>query len=826
MAFTTLRLNGREYLSKYFMRLSIPSVLCAFCLMCAALLAPMTKSAHAESVSTSTPAGLNAAQAKQLINVLTDEAQRTQFITTLQNLTAAQQTQQHKTLLELINTNLSDFGELALTQLDILHQNIIDFGVISPWLYQLFHDDDLQASILQTMLRVLIMLGGSFLLFYGTRFALRPLHRRMEARAQAHDQTIILQTARKIEENETAAETEANTPSAAALHATPAPQRQASSDDEDNDTDLTEDLRLAAESLRRQGALTQLMICLKRAPYTLAASALHIISILMFPLTALLIQLIDPARSPEISHAIWSIAWLVGIGLGVWSILLRAILAPQEPWLRLCILRDQTSAFLYTYLHRIGALIAWGFATLHVLKDLSLPEPVSNGLGKIFLLLVHLCIAAMIIHARGMVQKACKRISKANKHLQSIMPLVSRSWWIVALFFDFALWLVWAADIAGGYQLILKFFLRTCAALIIVRVISILFYGGLERFMRTLETWNLNPETLTRIHRYHPAATSLIRAIMFVITLLALAIAWGAPIYRVIGQNTLGARSLQAAVTIILALVIGVIAWELANITIENHIRKLGTQNDRDTKARIARLKTLTPMFRILLLLILAVIIGLTVLSQLGIDTGPLIASASIFGVALGFGSQKLVQDFISGIFLLLENALTVGDSVTLNGTYGVVERLSLRSVHVRANDGSMNIFSFSSLNQVTNYNRDFSRAMIIAVVDIGTDTDAVVAIFREIAQELRVDPAFKDLIIADFALWGVSAIGESSVTVRGVYPTITSGRWAVEWEFNRRMKKHFEEKGISYPKDVIDIQGPALDALTATNAKASPPSA
>ncbi|MUH02029.1 mechanosensitive ion channel [Bombella sp. ESL0387] len=787
---------------RHFTGLFVRSLLPALLVACLALFGSLpARALAADAPAPATTTGLSADQARQLISVLSDDAQRQKFLTTLQNLTQAEPQAKHASVIDLARENIALFGDRALQQLHILHQSIIDFGAIAPWVQALVHDPALQARVGHIALRVVIMLVCSYLLFFGVRIILRPLYRRISSMAKKHDHMVFQQEAEKLHKTRAEA-TEAATDTA----------RTAATHNEQTKEEAAATQASLEDSLRHQGALTQLMLCLRRAPYTLACALLELITICTFPLIALLMGVLDPAPSTEAAHAIWSISWLIGIGLGVWTLVLRIFLAPQTPWLRLSILRDSSSTFIFRYFRQIGVILAWGFSLLAMLHAMAMPIAVSSGLQKLLLLAVHLFLAVMIIRSRKRVQHACQHIGAANRRLQSIMALVSGSWWIVALFFDFALWLVWAADIDGGYQLILQIFVRTLVALVAVRIVSILAYGGLERFMRALDSWNLNEETLFRIRRYYPAATTVIRLVMAVLTILALALAWGAPVYILLGHDTLGPRIFQAALTILVALVIGILAWEVANVTIEHHIRRLGEQDSRDVQIRIARLQTLTPMFRILFLLVLAVIIGLTVLSQLGIDTGPLIASASIFGVALGFGSQKLVQDFISGIFLLLENALTVGDSVTLNGTYGVIERLSLRSVHVRANDGSMNIFSFSSLSQVTNYNRDFSRAMILATVDIDSDTDQVAAILVEIGKEMRNEEAYRDLILADFDLWGVSAIGTSSVSVKGVYPTTNAGRWTVEWEFNRRMKKRFEQAGIQYPRDVVDIQGPALE--------------
>lgn len=753
----------------------------------------------AQATTTPAPAGphIDAAQAKQLIGVLNDDAKRKQFVTTLSNLTAAQtSTAQKASLPDQVLTNLSSFGSRTMIQLRVLHQNALNFREIIPWVQHVWQNKSTQSQISCVLLRVALMIVGSFVLIQVMRLLLKLPRNKLDELAKDHDRLQFHREADKL-----------RAASAANAKAEKAEAEDDSSEDQKTSTDAAQpDFE---DQLRRQGALSRLLISLHRFPYTFGNAVLDGLIILMFPLTALLIQSLDPAPTDETLQSVWSIAWISGIGLGLWTILIRALLAPKQPWLRLTVLQDNVAKFLYYSFLHLATVLAWGYTALIVLHHCTLPPDVSLSLEKLLVLVVHAMVAIMILRARGMIKHVCDRVTTRSPRLAPLMRVIARCWWVVALFFDVALWLVWAANIQGGYDVILRIFVRTCVALVLMRVLSILAYGGLSRIVHALTDSTLTHETQNRILRYYPVAQRLLAVVIAVLTALSLAVAWGAPIYSVFGEHTLGGQLFSSIITIIIALVVGVVAWEVVNVAIENQIRRLGQKDSVEQQNRMARLRTLQPMFRILLLVVLVIVIGLTVLSQLGINTGPLLASASIFGVALGFGSQKLVQDFISGIFLLMENALTVGDSVTLNGTYGVIEKLSLRSVHIRANDGSMNIFSFSSLGQVTNYNRDFSRAMIIVEVGYDVDTDVAVQALLDIAQDMRKDPNFSSDIIDDFQLWGVSALNDFSVTVRGTFPTTTSGRWPVEWEFYRRVKKTFEERGITipFPTRTINLQ-------------------
>src|SRR6185437_15003029 len=146
--------------------------------------------------------------------------------------------------------------------------------------------------------------------------------------------------------------------------------------------------------------------------------------------------------------------------------------------------------------------------------------------------------------------------------------------------------------------------------------------------------------------------------------------------------------------------------WEGANGAIERRLQG-------KPSASSARLRTLVPVLRSALFVVTVTIVGLTALSEIGVNIAPLLAGAGIVGIAVGFGSQKLVQDVITGLFLLLEDAMQVGDFVTVSGLSGTVENLSIRTIRLRADDGAVHLVPFSSVSSVTNANRGIGNANI-----------------------------------------------------------------------------------------------------------------
>jgi small-conductance mechanosensitive channel len=195
---------------------------------------------------------------------------------------------------------------------------------------------------------------------------------------------------------------------------------------------------------------------------------------------------------------------------------------------------------------------------------------------------------------------------------------------------------------------------------------------------------------------------------------------------------------------------------------------------------------------------VIALVVVLTGLSELGVNIGPLLAGASIFGVALGFGSQKLVQDFITGMFLLMENAMQVGDWVTLAGVSGTVEYLSIRTVRLRGSDGSLYTVPFSSVSTVNNTNRGLGNAAVKVNIVFGEDVDLAIATLKEIGAALREDEKYKDGILSDFSFWGVDGVDGSAVTLAGQIQCRDTARWGVQREFNRRILDQFSARGIA----------------------------
>ena len=340
------------------------------------------------------------------------------------------------------------------------------------------------------------------------------------------------------------------------------------------------------------------------------------------------------------------------------------------------------------------------------------------------------------------------------------------------------------------------------------RVVAIVIFGAMARL------FNVQGDTAKSLvqehaYRYYPLLRRIVSWIIGIVTALALLQVWGVDVGELFQTGSIGHRLASALVTIGVAAGIALVVWEGANVAIEKRLDRWTTSGDL---VRAARLRTLLPMLRSVLFCVIALVVVLTGLSEIGVNIGPLLAGASIFGVALGFGSQKLVQDFITGMFLLMENAMQVGDWVTLAGVSGTVEYLSIRTVRLRGSDGSLYTVPFSSVSTVNNTNRGLGNAAVKVNIVFGEDVDLAIATLKEIGAALREDEKYKDGILSDFSFWGVDGVDGSAVTLAGQIQCRDTARWGVQREFNRRILDQFSARGIAIAAGVrLTSPGPAI---------------
>ncbi|HET6370892.1 MAG TPA: mechanosensitive ion channel family protein [Nitrospiria bacterium] len=187
-------------------------------------------------------------------------------------------------------------------------------------------------------------------------------------------------------------------------------------------------------------------------------------------------------------------------------------------------------------------------------------------------------------------------------------------------------------------------------------------------------------------------------------------------------------------------------------------------------------------------------------LDQVGVNVAPLIAGAGIAGLAFGFGAQNLVRDVISGFFMILEDQVRVGDVAIINGTGGLVEAITFRTIVLRDLAAVVHVFPNGSITTLSNMTKVWSAYVIDVGVAYKEDTDKVAEVMRQVAEELRQDPTFAPKIMEPIEIFGVDNFGESEVTIKARLKTLPIEQWNVGREYRRRLKKAFDAQGIEIP--------------------------
>lgn len=541
---------------------------------------------------------------------------------------------------------------------------------------------------------------------------------------------------------------------------------------------------------RRVAALT----LLRRLPLVLARLLLDLLPVLAFAVVGHIVAMSALGGTEPSRLVVLTMVDAYAISAGTMSFV-RMMLSPDGRRLRLLRVSDATAVWAARWIRRLIVVAVFGYAIAEVGLALGMSQPAHDGLLKIAGLINHVFMGVMVLQKRRAVKNLLRAPAGATGPLARLRNALAPVWHWIALFFLVAIWVAWAIEIPNGYGVVLRFFVSIVVVLVAARLVLIVLLGLLERAGHVKpELAERYPGLETRLALYHPAVRSVARAIVYLCAALALLAIWGVPLLSWFANSLLGRRLAAGLGTLALTLFLAVAAWEAVNAAMQAHLARLTREQQ---VSRSARLRTLLPLLRSALLVTIVVIAGLTALSQIGINIGPLLAGAGIVGVAIGFGSQKLVQDLITGIFLLLENAMQVGDWVTVSGLSGTVEALSVRTIRLRASDGSVHIIPFSSVTSVTNTNRGIGNAAVSVTVPYAEDTDRVSQLLADIVAGMRAEPEFAARMLSDLQLWGVDKLDGAGATITGQIVCTAPGRWPVQREFNRRVKKRFEDENV-----------------------------
>ncbi len=541
---------------------------------------------------------------------------------------------------------------------------------------------------------------------------------------------------------------------------------------------------------------------LLRLPFLVARTVLDLIPIAVFAAAAYgALSLVEPGAATRLIALTVVNAVLVARGI---LALARALLVPRAPGLRILEIADESAAYLFVWVRRLVTMGIYGGFALEAALLLGLPASAHVFFTTLLALVLTAMMIAFVMQNRrpvaawlrgGAEEEAASAAPGAG--FAGLRGRFADIWHVLAVLYLLAAFVVWALDIAEGFAFLARATVLTALVVAVAAVAAMGVRRGVRRvFTISADLKATYPLLEGRANRYLPAVQTALRTVIGAIAAVAILQAWGVDVFGWLG-GTAGRRIVSGAVTIAIILVAAILFWEIVSAAIERYLARLDQGTEMGGSARV---RTLLPLARKAILVVLVVLVALVVLSELGINIAPLLAGAGVIGLAVGFGAQTLVKDIITGLFILIEDAVSVGDIIDVAGHTGVVEGLSIRSIRLRDVAGTVHTVPFSEVSTVRNMSKDYSYALIDAGVGYRENVDEVIAVLEEIGAMAQADAGMGPEILEPMEVMGVNELADSAVVVRVRLKTRPGKQYGVRRGFNRLMKLVFDERGIEIP--------------------------
>ena len=568
----------------------------------------------------------------------------------------------------------------------------------------------------------------------------------------------------------------------------------------------------------------------RRVPLVVARLALDLIPVAAFAVISYgLISAVNPLPTTQLVMLTVNNAYMISRAVMASS---RMLLSPASAQLRLLPLADETAAYITIWLRRITLVLVAGFAAAEAGLLFGLPWAAYDAITRACLLAVTLLVVIVILQNRAAVSEVLRApdlpegvaVGPSRRLARGLRDRLAEVWHLVAILWLFAAWGVWALEVRDGFYRLARVSAATVLIGFAAKFLDVVSRRAIQRGFRVgPDLAQRYPGLEARANRYVPTLKGGVSTLITIVAGLLLLEAWGLDAFGWFKQGQLGNRLLASLLSIGFTVFLAVLVWEVVNASIARYLVRLG----RDAQAsRSARVRTLLPMLRTALLVVILVFLTLNTLSEIGVNVAPLLAGAGVVGLAIGFGSQRLVQDVITGIFLLFEDAVAVGDVVQLGGLSGVVEHLSIRSIKLRALDGSVHTIPFSAVTTVTNQTRDFGFSVHDISIAYNQDLEKVTDLLKGVVTEMRDETRWRSAIRDDLDVMGVERFTDNALVLRCRIKTDPMQRWPVQREFNSRVQHVFRTEGIamlSPPLAAVQAFPPEPSVTQAPEAPPSP---
>ncbi len=502
------------------------------------------------------------------------------------------------------------------------------------------------------------------------------------------------------------------------------------------------------------------------------------------------------AGGDPLARAVLGLALQAFVMVEVARLVVAVAFAPALPGLRIFPISEESSHFWAAWLTRVIRFTGYAGIMLVPAIHGAGQEDLASAVGWLVASLALAYTWSRLWQARSMVGNALAgRAEYTQRALtSSALKVLAGSWHWLAMLYALGVFMVAITRPGEALPFVALATFNTVVIVGVATFAAAMLSQWIGRGVPVPDAVARRLPTLElRMNTYVPAILQAARFLIGLVALFGVLWAWHlANMFAWLGSDD-GRWLLVAVTDIVLILLIALVTWLVVTGLIEG---KLNSEKDMPS----ARMQTLLALFRSAIAIVLLVITAMIILSEVGVNIGPLLAGAGVLGLAIGFGAQKMVQDVITGVFIQIENAINTGDIITVAGVTGTAEQLSIRSVTLRDLSGTVHVIPFSSVDIVSNYMREFGFHKGEYGIAYRENIDDAIAQLKAAFDELAADPDWKDRILEPVEIPGVTSLGDSSVNIRAMIKTKPGDQWAVGRAYNRLVKMYFDKAGIEIP--------------------------
>jgi small-conductance mechanosensitive channel len=524
------------------------------------------------------------------------------------------------------------------------------------------------------------------------------------------------------------------------------------------------------------------------------------------------------------------------------GLLSRLILSPNSPALRFLPMDGETAGYLHRWMIRIAVVGVFGWLTAGMLRGHKINEAFTFLLVVVIGFVIALMIALMVLQKRGLVADMLRRGAPET----SLRALSAGSWHILAIAYVLIFWSFWVfsllvlgdrATLAGAATILvvpLFFFFDWLAGRLVHTALGMakIHEGAAgdaetEEAAATYETTaaaeeadasedavkevaearaaaGVSAETKERKWGMNRTYRILRRGFRFAIA--ALLFFWILGVWGI--ELPIAESVAESILKILLTVVLGYVIWEVINAFIERRLKTIQA-GPEGGGAGGNRFRTLVQLARKFVLVVLITMVSLIVLSSMGIEIGPLLAGAGVVGLAIGFGSQALVKDIVSGVFFLMDDAFRIGDYIEVGSAKGVVEHISIRSLRLRHHRGMVYTIPFGGLKEVKNLTRDYIIMKLEFRVPFDTDVDKVRKIIKKINKSISAHEELGPKLLGKIKSQGVKEYDDSAMVMRVKFTTKPGEQFQIRKEVYKQLREQFAKAGIEFATRKVMVQIP-----------------